>query len=108
MGLLGVDEIALPLRLVGVGHHHIAGAGFGIAGEAGSGIGQFDPKGGGQLVEDGGDDIDIKTLGFLIGIEKLERGLHGAADHQLFGGQPEWKQQPKQGDHTQTTSPEPV
>ena len=108
MGLLGIDEITLPLCLVGVGHHQIAGAGFGIAGEAGAGVGQLDPKGRLQLVEDGGDYVYIESAGFLIGIEILERGLHGAADHQLFGGQSEWKQQPKQGDHTQTTSPEPV
>ena len=74
-----------------MGHHQIAGAGFGITGEARSRIGQIEPNGGCQLVEDGGDDIDIEPMGFLIGIEILERGLHGAADHQLLGGQSEWK-----------------
>ncbi|OBR41759.1 hypothetical protein A9196_17055 [Aeromonas dhakensis] len=85
MGLLGVDEVAFPLRLVGVGHHHIANTGFCVAGETGTGIGQLDLDGDLESAKDGGDDVDIEPSGLLSGIEVFERGFHRATDDQLPG-----------------------
>ena len=105
VGLLGVEQIALPLRLVGVGHHQVVDPGFGVAGQPGAGVGQLDADGNAQLAEDGADHVHVQTMGNALRIQKLQRRLQGATDDQLFGLQPEGEQQAEQNESSQTTSP---
>ena len=97
MGLLWIEQVALSLRLVGVGHHKVIHAGLGIAGEAGTRIGQFDLDGDLELVEDGGDHVHIESARLGLVIQKLQRRLKGAAYDQFFGLEPEREQQTEQG-----------
>ena len=43
MGLFGVEQVGLPLRLVGVAQQQVIDAALGVAGESGTGIEQLYP-----------------------------------------------------------------
>ncbi|MNC61282.1 hypothetical protein D3C75_1112180 [compost metagenome] len=106
MGLFGVEQVGLPLRLVGVAQQQVIDAALGIAGEPGAGVEQLYPDGDLEATEDGGDQIHIQAPWLAAVIQPFQRGFQDAANDQLSGRQPAGQQQAEHEQASQITSPE--